>query len=497
MPTAPASGGSVITVAANGDLQAAIDAAKPGDVIELAQGATYTGHFTLPNKGTTSSWIIIRPASSVQLPSEGTRMSPATAANLRLPRIITPDDVAAIRTIDGANHYRLVGLEVTVSSQASNNGLILLGGGDASEGQTTLASVPRDLVLDRMYIHGGSVTSLKRCIALNSAASAVIDSYVSECHAEGYDAQAVGGWNGPGPFKIVNNYLEGSGENIMFGGGDASITGLVPSDIEIRRNHIAKQTSWRGGRWLIKNLLEFKDAQRVLIEGNVFENTWASAQDGSALVLWSANQYGRATWTAMRDVTIRKNIIRNAGAGFILAAMSSYQSIPAARIAITDNLIYGIGAPGFDGTGRGFLLGGGGASMSDITIENNTVLGQTNTAITFTAQPTVRLAVRNNVLDGGQYGIAGDNTGAGVAALNTFAPGADVTGNVITLNPQFVSAFPTGNAYPASVSAIGFANIANQDYRLSSLSPYKAQGGARDPGADIDAVMTATQGVVP
>ena len=47
----------------------------------------------------------------------------------------------------------------------------------------------------------------------------------------------------PYPFKIVNNYLEGAGENVMFGGADPRIKNLVPSDIEIRRNHFFKLLS--------------------------------------------------------------------------------------------------------------------------------------------------------------------------------------------------------------------------------------------------------------
>ena len=42
--------------------------------------------------------------------------------------------------------------------------------------------------------------------------------------------------NGSGPFLIQNNYLEGAGENVIFGGGDPSIANLVPSDIQILGN---------------------------------------------------------------------------------------------------------------------------------------------------------------------------------------------------------------------------------------------------------------------
>jgi hypothetical protein len=210
MPAAPSAGGTIISVAANGDLQAAIDAAKPGDVIELARGGTYTGVFTLPNKGASNSWIIIRPAPGASLPPEGQRMTPALAASLALPKIVSPDYQAAIATKLGAHHYRLVGLEITVASaQTFNYGLVLFGASNAEEGQTTIASIAHDLVLDRVYIHGTDVVSLKRCVALNSAATAIIDSWLSACHAEGQDAQAIGGCNGPGPIKSVHNEVDG------------------------------------------------------------------------------------------------------------------------------------------------------------------------------------------------------------------------------------------------------------------------------------------------
>lgn len=496
MPAAPSNGGSVISVAANGDLQAAINAANPGDVIELARGATYTGVFTLPNKGTSNSWIIIRPAAGAALPPEGQRMTPALAASLSLPKIVSPDYQAAIATKLGANHYRLVGVEITVAAgQTSNYGLVMLGASNADEGQTTLASVAHDIVLDRVYVHGTDVVSLKRCVALNSASTAIIDSWLSACHAEGQDAQAIGGWNGPGPFKIVNNYLEGSAENILFGGADPSIPNLVPSDIEIRRNHVTKPTSWHGGRWLIKNLLELKNAQRVLVEGNVFENNWQDAQEGAAILIWSVNQSGAATWDAMQDVTFRRNIVRNVGAGFAVAATSVFPSIPTTRIDIRDNLVYGIDQPGFEGNGRGFQIGGGLASLSDLTIANNTVIGSTATAVTLASTPSVRLSVTDNVLSGGLYGIIGDGTGVGTLSWNAFASGGTFARNVLVIPADYVSQFPTGNAYPATETAIGFANIAGSDYHLSATSPFKASSG-RDPGADIDAVQAAVSGVV-
>ncbi|HEU4871474.1 MAG TPA: hypothetical protein VFT44_00145, partial [Pyrinomonadaceae bacterium] len=48
--TPPQRNGSILRLDRNGDLQDAIDQAKPGDTIVLEAGAAYTGNFTLPVK---------------------------------------------------------------------------------------------------------------------------------------------------------------------------------------------------------------------------------------------------------------------------------------------------------------------------------------------------------------------------------------------------------------------------------------------------------------
>src|SRR6266511_2024095 len=61
--------GKTINVAAGGDVQAAINQARPGDVIKLQAGATFIGNFRLPNKSG-SEWIVIRSsAADTDLPT--------------------------------------------------------------------------------------------------------------------------------------------------------------------------------------------------------------------------------------------------------------------------------------------------------------------------------------------------------------------------------------------------------------------------------------------
>jgi len=68
------------TVNAGGDLQAAINAAAPGDTILLQAGAVFTGNFYLPAKGGTSYITIRSAAADASLPGTGVRMAPSYAS---------------------------------------------------------------------------------------------------------------------------------------------------------------------------------------------------------------------------------------------------------------------------------------------------------------------------------------------------------------------------------------------------------------------------------
>lgn len=476
---------ATISVPAGGNLQAALNAAQPGDVIALANGATFSGTFTLPNKPG-ASWITIRPASMVGVPPEGVRMSPAAAAAANLPKILSTNNLGAITTDVGAHHWRLIALEVSVPASIPNTGLIRLG----TTYEKTLADLPHDLVLDRMYIHGTPTGNNRRCVGLNGASTAVIDSYISECHEAGTDAQAIAGWSGPGPFKIVNNYVEASSENIIFGGSDPLIVGVVPSDIEIRRNHVTRPTSWKGAWHPVKNLLELKSAQRVLVEGNVFENNWMDGQGGSAVNLKSTNQSGGCPWCGTQDVTMRYNLIRNTGSGFNLSANPDPNVVvPMQRVTITDNLVTTIDVAPFNGDGRGFLINGG---VIDLTVAHNTVINPTNSAVMFggpLSQLPVRLTIRDNIVGGGLYGVKGPGLSS-TATLAMFLP--KFLGNLIITTDA--SSYPAGTAVP-NLAGIGFMSVT--DLRLAPTSKYlgKATDG-RDPGANVAAVLAAIAGVV-
>ena len=448
----PVVSGRTIVVPRGGNLQKALNSAQRGDEIVLTAGATYTGNFVLPTKPGTSAdgWIVIRSDQSGQLPPAGTRVTPLHAPLMA--KIVTPDVSPAIKTSGAASGWWLTGIEVTVSPSltAQQYGLLTLG--ESGSPQTTLAAVPQDLVLDRMYIHGQTTTNLSRCVALNSGRTQVSDSYIAECHGKDFDAQAIAGWNGPGPYKIVNNMLMGSGENLIFGGTDPAIPDLVPSDIEIRRNHLYTPLAWKGV-WLKKNLLETKNAVRVLIEGNVFDGSWTHGQTGWAIILKSENQSGGCRWCRTTDVTIRRNLIVNAGAGINIAPRTNGADSTTSRVLISENVLDNIGAAPYTGDRRGFQLL---ARVQSVTIERNVLTGSLAAALILDGGGPCTFT--DNVWNAGTYGVfaSGGRMGTGALTVGCGANRWRWTGMTL-IGSSSGNVYPAGTRWVSSESQAAFA----------------------------------------
>jgi hypothetical protein len=485
-----------VRVPAGANLQTAINNAQPGDELLLAPGATYVGQFYLPSKGSSSQWVVIRtdlPDATIGYP--GTRMTPSRAASANLAKIMGNSMYGAMATNLTASRYRFTGVEFgSVSSVTDVNAVVRLG--DNTNAQYNAATTANNLILDRVYIHGSPTQQIKRCVMLNSATSAVIDSWLGECHSNQGDSQAIVGWNGPGPFLIQNNHLEAGHEVVMFGGGDMSTANASPSDITIRGNHITRPVSWKGV-WQVKNLFESKHSKRVLIEGNVIENTWADAQAGFAFVLKSENQTGGTPWTQTADITIRYNKIRNVGQVFNMAGNpATTAAINAARFVITDNVIENVGASPYVGEGRTFQLL---SNLSDIVVMHNSIMSANGTSpasVYFGGGGNSRFVMHSNILHHGNVGVKGDATGEGTASLQKFSPGYLFTNNAMA-NGGTATGYPANNYFPATFTNLSLMSLSGGDYRLSTTSTYLNKGyDGRDIGADINTVNSKTNNVV-
>ncbi|MBV6521923.1 MAG: hypothetical protein MNPFHGCM_02067 [Gemmatimonadaceae bacterium] len=451
-PYAPPTG-RTIAVATGGKLQDALNTAKRGDEIVLPAGATFIGNFSLPAKPGSASdgWITIRSDKLSQLPVEGTRVTPALAS--LMPKLVTPNSAPALGTQLGASGYRIVGVEFTVapSFNGPQYGIVWLG--DGSSAQNDVARIATDLVLDRVYIHGQTTTDTRRCVSLNSARTQISDSYLSECHSKGTDSQAIQGHNGPGPYKIVNNTLIAATENITFGGGDPWIPGMIPSDIEIRRNYFYTPIAWKG-KWLRKNLFELKAGRRILVEGNVFDGSWTDGQTGWAFMLKSENQSGGCTWCTVSDITIRYNYIRNAGAGF--AINGRYGNHPvgalAARFTVQHNVLENINVDPFAGDAR-FVQVLANAQDVDISYNTMTSTGRIEQFLLFDLYPSAtRVAFNRNATTVGKYGLFANSRGEGAPALGAVAGGWEFKSNYLIGSAR--TGYPAGTSWASSLAGV-------------------------------------------
>ena len=473
-----------VMVRAGENLQAALDRARPGDTLLLEAGATFVGNFVLRAKPGDAYITIRSAASDDQLPREGQRVFPRDA--WALPKLTSPNSLPVLRTEPGAHHWRLLFLEIGPNATPHND-VIRFGEGDGPS-QSSLEQVPHHLEIDRCYIHGDPTVGQKRGVALNSASTRIVNSYFSEFKLAGQDTQAIAGWNGPGPFVIENNYLEGAGENVMFGGADPAIPNLVPSDIVFRGNHVSKPITWQRERWTVKNLFELKNAERVLIEHNLFEHNWQAAQAGPAILLTVRNQDGRAPWSRVQQVMFRANIVRHVAAGFnIMGSDNNFPSGQTRDISIHHNLITDVVARVWGGNGNFLLIGD---AAADIDVDHNTVM-HSGAAVSVYGRPTSGFRFRNNLLPHNQYGIKGDSRSTGRETLDTYFPGAVVEYNAFAEGPPAV--YPPRNLFPNyAVWVAQFRDYYGGDYELSASSSYRHAGSdGSDLGADPEMLRPA------
>ncbi len=494
-------------------------------------GVTFYGGFQLTDKGEGDKWIIITSDRVDLLPDQGIRIQPfATTGNPDFPihadamaKIVTNNlsGIPCFKTQPYAHHYRFVGLEIAADINVTESyGLINLG--DGSSAQNTLSVVPHHFVIDRCYIHGHTnATIMKFGVRLDCSNAAIIDSYISDFHSIGFDAQAIAGFNGPGPFKILNNYLEASGENILFGGAAPSIPGLVPSDIEIRQNYFYKPWSWRvghpeyaGKHWTIKNLFELKTGKRVLLDGNILENCWAdlpTGQSGYAILLTIRTEGGASPQADVSDIVISNNIIRHVGAGISLSGTDGGAGNRSSRILIYNNLFDDVNGPAYgdqnvDGPNDGTFLKIG--EPRDVWIDHNTVF-QTG-PITWAYDITDGFIYTNNITHssisaGGYRGIYGPGQSEGNNTIAHYFP--DVTDanmhfhkNVLISGDELkYTNYNTisQNYFPDGAGDVMFVEYVNGDvdyhgYALSQTSPYALFGtDNKDIGVDVNGLDSA------
>ncbi|MBC7895858.1 MAG: right-handed parallel beta-helix repeat-containing protein [Cytophagaceae bacterium] len=438
-------------------LQGALNAARGGDVLCLA--GTYVGAFTVPPHAD-DGWVVVRSAE----PLAAGRVRPSALGAMA--RIVAPRQESPLTFLAGSARIVVLGVEITSDSTLLHGPVALVQIGTGRE--AAVESLPTDIVLQQVYLHGWPRQHLRRAIAGNGGAQTLRDSWCEEIHASGFDSQCWISWNSSGPVLIENNTLQAASENIMFGGADPRVPGLVTSDVTIRRNHISKPLSWQGQNWNTKNLVETKSSARVLVEENVLEGAWTDGQVGYAFVLKSTSQNDTCAPCSSSDWTIRRNLVRNTGAGFSIAGRAD-QNGPTAtdssnrRFEIVENWLEPVNVPPYVGDGRPVIFL---ADNEDIELRGNTfeAAARIREAVLFDISGKKNRAVRNlrltlNVLPLGQYGVGTSGVGEGLIAWLAGALGTSTwTRNAFV--GQSNKTYPAGTTWHGSLaSALGTAGV--------------------------------------
>jgi hypothetical protein len=534
--------GAVHLVKAGDNLQQVINSAACGDTLKLESGAVFQGLIEVPAKSCDDAhWIIIRTsAPDDSLPPEGARLTPCYAGVASLPgrpdfhctavaNVLARIEFAGkagsgpIQFMPGANHYRFIGFEITrTNSESSITALV----------QTREGATANHIIFDRVWLHGTAQAETRRGVALKSITyAAIIDSYFSDFHCVAVtgacgDSQDITGGSGDdpgGPYKIVNNFLEAAGENIIFGGGPGTTT---PTDIEIRRNHFFKPMTWMEGQpgfvggvsgkpFIVKNHFEVKNAQRVLFEDNLLENVWGGfSQGGFSILLSPKNQNNQCPACRVTDITIRNNEIVNVGSVFQIAnALSDAggASSGGERYSIHDVLVDDVHWKDYKGFGNFALVMSIAPPLRDVRIEHVTAFVPHFLISIQNAGPKMTgFTVANNLFYSGdlQFTTAGGgpqncafrpDLQTPVGVIKSCFDNSSFTKNLIVEGANW----PSGNITPRNAAAAGLpekgaAGIAR--YRLcrkkddvcKNISPAIGAGtDGRDIGADVDAIEKA------
>jgi hypothetical protein len=540
--------GKQIQVDGNTDLADAVEKAKCGDTLLLPAGSIYEVRDLPAKKCDDAHYITIRTSTpDSKLPPEGTRVTPAWAGVTSLPgrpAFAQPAGGPAklmativVKNPSGASvgdHVRFLGIEWTSRVDIPISRLIAVEHGD-------------HVVIDRNYIHPAEGAEVAKGIGINQGSHhvAIINSYISglNCIARTgrcTDATAIGGAQSDDPFgtfKIYNNFLESSGENILFGGAASSNN---PTDMEIRRNHLFRPMIWKEGEpgytpspkgtpYIVKNNFELKSGVRVLFEANLAENSWGGfSQRGFSLLLSARSQASKCPACRVNDITMRYIRVHNVASVLQIsnakAAKDKGAGIPAdgGIYSIHDIVADDLHGEDYKGGGVFMILLSDAPPVHDLQIDHVTSFGPGPLLSIENPEGNDKIrnfSITNSVfaIDGPRFPVASAGGGPNSCAQKNQARGAQAVleecfnpykfDRNLIIDSNGRGGWPPGNFIVSSPESAGIHDLkgtVSSDPRLcrekgpgcDKKSPgVGAASDGRDLGADVEGVAAAVAGV--
>ena len=459
---------------------------------------------------------------------------------------------SAIDLMTGAHHYRFVGLEIAppqipanYTTQVTPQQAILFNTLVAQWGGI------HDVIYDHCYVHGWDYPSAVFIgFQFDGQNVAAVDSYIEKINwwrpNGNIDAASMGfyfGVAGPGPLKLQNNYISAIGISLYvqeddnnYVNGAFTSSEIVPADVQILGNYFFKPESYRTqtAHWYSnRHHLELKRGRRWQIEGNVFENNWATTQIAHSIAIRSSTGLLRdGNNEGTSDILVRNNIIKNSASGILIEGhdlghpWNTSEAITTSRIQVTNNVFringYEVSATGqYAGVGTGGMVGQLGGGLEDLIFNHNTVYSLDGTQPFIFYDDSGMLSegygFRDNILASplsqGPFVALGQAQPFGSNALNFWSRRIGLsssqspqgmtgvwwqTDHNVLVGPvnQQLYPMPPGNNYTPDNSALDFAAPANDNYAMTG-GPFKgtaSDGG--DPGVDMNALSKAAGGTV-
>ena len=468
--TTPKSSGTV-TVATPGTLQSAIDSARPGDRILCDPSRAWPGH-----------WRINRPAGQVPITIASSRPNQP----VRFIAVAPQPVFLALGPVGGVQWEHV---EVTLDPKVNYSGgqsLVQLGEAEP------FGQHPRGFGFRNSHLHGNPGQDVRRAILTNCGDFFFLDGRIDEIHQRGSDSQAICGWNAAEGHLIRNSFLEAATENIMYGGSGNTGGNMNPRDITIERVTLSKRKEWdpssptfAGIRWNIKNHLEFKNAQRVVVNGLRCVNCFTDGQTGRSIVITPRDVPGHP-WIVAQDIDIANALISDVNSAFVLlghddAAGASQPAATATQRVRFRNCLFRIN-PG----GKCFEIS---ADNYDVELDRLTWVATGPLYATVIMGGTItRLKATNLVTAHGSAGWTGAQ-GEGNRVRKLF-PTPVAWNQVLEVGAgaQPISDGASNDFLPGALEAVQdptavFVNLSKADYHLKP--------GYAGRGADLDGILAA------
>ncbi|MGA8838319.1 MAG: hypothetical protein WCF74_00280 [Candidatus Sulfotelmatobacter sp.] len=501
-----------------------------GDVMYYQLGTTQTpisaGAFTLANGTTTNTSTYDDAQYMWTVETSGTNKtaletcSPLGTSSSSIPPSCTSTTIAP-------DHWLIEDMEarMSVGNTGTSSIVSLVDNGN----ETSLSQLPTHIHFRKVWSHGDWTTlsaganEVTTGILLGCEYCSIVDSQVSQILRPGSEGHALGAaWGGQ--LKIDHNWLEGGSSGFFIGGFTyaPTISGLVPGqDVELRRNRFTFPYTWLGetdstcgtkGNGTVphtnpywgcttstsyslvrKNVWEIKEGQRLLVSGNIFENSDGSGgqsgpihdfnvRNSSATTYAGSNNYQ----SVISDVTYQNNIARNSCEGFEIDSSGStlgngggVSFIPT-RFSFANDLLYNVSA-----TNPGCAIAG--AASVGIYLDSN--LQQWKGTITENSAGTQATFVATCSIDGGDCPAGPPSIGFQVFDIN---PGDAVSISGCTAVTAFNVPTQVRASYTVPAGIGPLATSATAPASLTVTYPWTVTANAVDNSGNC--ILTKGQG---